>query len=257
MKLLENKNAVITGGSDGIGLGIAHAFAKNGANLILIGRETEKLENAKNELSEYKTEIYILPSDLSDTEKIIDLSKQILTIYPKIDVLVNNAGIGKFVPFSETDLSLLDIHLNLNIKAPYLLTQQLLSSLIENKGNVINISSYFAHRMLPGRTTTAYSISKGALDSFTKSLAFEIGHLGVRVNGIAPGSILTPQFNRNLQSLPNDKQATFHEMVKNIYPLGKIGSAEDIGKASVFLASNQADWITGTMLAVDGGLTTN
>lgn len=257
MKLLENKNAVITGGSDGIGLGIAHAFAENGANLILIGRETEKLENAKNELSEYKTEIYILPSDLSDTEKIKDLSNQILTIYSKIDVLVNNAGIGKFMPFSETDLSLLDLHLNLNIKAPYLLTQQLLPSLIKNKGNVINISSYFAHRMLPGRTTTAYSISKGALDSFTKSLAFEIGHLGIRVNGIAPGSILTPQFNRNLQSLPNDKQATFDEMVKNIYPLGKIGSAEDIGKASVFLASNQADWITGTVLAVDGGLTTN
>lgn len=257
MKLLENKNAVITGGSDGIGLGIAHAFAENGANLILIGRETEKLENAKNELSEYKTEIHILPYDLSDMGKITDLSNQILTIYSKIDVLVNNAGIGKFMPFSETNLSLLDLHLNLNIKAPYLLTQQLLPSLIKNKGNVINISSYFAHRMLPGRTTTAYSISKGALDSFTKSLAFEIGHLGIRVNGIAPGSILTPQFNRNLQSLPNDKQATFNEMVKNIYPLGKIGSAEDIGKASVFLASNQADWITGTVLAVDGGLTTN
>lgn len=257
MKLLENKNAVITGGSDGIGFGIARSFAENGANLILIGRETEKLENAKNELSKYETEVHILSADLSDTDEIADLAKQMLTIYPKINILVNNAGIGKFVPFSETDSSLLDLHLNLNVKAPYLLTQQLLSSLIENKGNVINISSYFAHRMLNGRTTTAYSTTKGALNSFTKSLAFEIGHLGVRVNGIAPGSILTPQFNRNLQSLPEDKQTAFHEMVKNIYPLGKIGSAEDIGKAAVFLASDQAEWITGIILAVDGGLTTN
>ena len=257
MKLLANKNAVITGGSDGIGLGIAHAFAENGANLILIGRETGKLENAKRELSKYQMEIHIISADLSDTDEIKKLSVEILALFPQVDVLVNNAGIGKFVPFAETDSSLLDLHLNLNVKAPYLLTQQLLPSLIEAKGNVINISSYFAHRMLPGRTTTAYSITKGAINSFTKSLAFEIGHSGVRVNGIAPGSILTPQFNRNLQSLPDGKQEAFHEMVKNIYPLGKIGSAEDIGKASVFLASDYANWITGTILAVDGGLTTN
>lgn len=257
MKLLANKNAVITGGSDGIGLGIAHAFAENGANLILIGRETGKLENAKRELSKYQMEIHIISADLSDTDEIKKLSVEILALFPQVDVLVNNAGIGKFVSFAETDSSLLDLHLNLNVKAPYLLTQQLLPSLIEAKGNVINISSYFAHRMLPGRTTTAYSITKGAINSFTKSLAFEIGHSGVRVNGIAPGSILTPQFNRNLQSLPDGKQEAFHEMVKNIYPLGKIGSAEDIGKASVFLASDYANWITGTILAVDGGLTTN
>ena len=257
MKLLANKNAVITGGSDGIGLGIAHAFAENGANLILIGSETGKLENAKRELSKYQMEIHIISADLSDTDEIKKLSVEILALFPQVDVLVNNAGIGKFVSFAETDSSLLDLHLNLNVKAPYLLTQQLLPSLIEAKGNVINISSYFAHRMLPGRTTTAYSITKGAINSFTKSLAFEIGHSGVRVNGIAPGSILTPQFNRNLQSLPDGKQEAFHEMVKNIYPLGKIGSAEDIGKASVFLASDYANWITGTILAVDGGLTTN
>lgn len=257
MKLLDNKDTVITGGSDGIGLGIAHAFAENGANLVLIGRETEKLEKAKTELSKYQTKIHILSADLSNIDEIKNLSKQILTIIPEIDVLVNNAGIGKFVPFSETDISILDLHLNLNVKAPYLLTQLLLPSLSKTKGNVINISSYFANRMLPGRTTTAYSITKGALNSFTKSLAFEVGHTGVRVNGIAPGSVLTPQFNRNLQSLPDDKQTAFHEMVKNIYPLGKIGSVEDIGKASVFLASDYASWITGTILAVDGGLTTN
>lgn len=257
MKLLLNKNAIITGGSDGIGLGIAHSFAENGANLILIGREISKLEKARNELLKYQTEVNILSADLSKIDEIENLSSQILTIFPNVDVLVNNAGIGKFTPFAETDMALLDLHLNLNVKAPYILTQRLLPSLIQTKGNVINISSYFAHRMLPGRTTTVYSMTKGALNSFTKSLAFEIGHLGVRVNGIAPGSVLTPQLNRNLQNLPDDKQNEFHEMVKNIYPLGKIGNADDIGKASVFLASDYASWITGTVIAVDGGLTTN
>lgn len=257
MKLLEYKNAVITGGSDGIGLGIAHSFAENGANLILVGREMKKLEIAKRELSKYGTDIFIISADLLQTEQIENLSDRILRHFSEVDIVVNNAGIGKFVPFSETEEPLLDLHLNLNVKAPYFLTQKLLSSLIKTKGNVINISSYFAHRMLSGRTTTAYSITKGAINSFTKSLAFEVGHLGVRVNAIAPGSVLTPQFNRNLESLSDNEQMKFHKMVKTIYPLGEIGNIDDIGKAATFLASSQADWITGTILAVDGGLTTN
>lgn len=257
MNLLKNKNAVITGGSDGIGLGIAHSFAQNGANLVLVGRDMKKLEVAKSELSRYGTDIFIISADLSQTEQIEDLSNGILRHFPEVDILVNNAGIGKFVPFSEMDESVLDLHLDLNVKAPYLLTQKLLSSLIKTRGNVINISSYFAHRMLSGRTTTAYSITKGAINSLTKSLAFEVGHLGVRVNAIAPGSVLTPQFNRNLERLSDKEQIKFHEMVQTIYPLGKIGSINDIGKATTFLASDQADWITGTILSVDGGLTTN
>ena len=257
MYLLSNKNAVITGGSDGIGFGIARSFAKNGAHLILIGREAGKLEKAKEKLSQYRTKIHTLPADLSDISQIKPLSEQILHLFPDVDILVNNAGIGKFVPFPETDMALLDMHLNLNVKVPYFLTQQLLPSLVKIKGNVINISSYFAHRMLPGRTTTAYSITKGAINSFTKSLAFEIGHLGVRVNAIAPGSIATPQFSRNLESLSDDQQTAFHEMIKSIYPLGKIGHINDIGNAAAFLASDLASWITGAVLAVDGGLTTN
>lgn len=257
MKLLEKKNAVITGGSDGIGLGIAHEFAKNGANLILVGREIEKLQKSLEELADYQVNIHLISADLSDVEQIKSLSEQILQHFSKVNILVNNAGIGKFVPFQQTDENLLDLHLNLNVKAPYLLTQQLLPTLVESKGNVINISSYFAHRMLVGRTTTAYSLTKGAINSFTKSLAFEVGHLGVRVNAIAPGSIATPQFERNLMSLSAENQGDFHKMVKNIYPLGKIGDVKDIGKMAVFLASENASWITGGIFAVDGGLTTN
>ncbi|SDZ97482.1 NAD(P)-dependent dehydrogenase, short-chain alcohol dehydrogenase family [Arachidicoccus rhizosphaerae] len=257
MKLLSNKNAVITGGSDGIGLGIARSFAQNGANLILVGRDRDKLEIAKESLSHYTTEVQTLTADLSDIAQIKPLAEQLLHIYSNIDILVNNAGIGKFLPFSKTDISILDLHLNLNVKAPYLLIQELLPAIMRCKGNIINISSYFSDRMLQGRTTTAYSLTKGAINSLTKSLAFEIGHTGVRVNAIAPGSVETPQFNRNLQSLSGEEQSAFQNMVNAIYPLGKIGNAEDIGKAATFLASEQASWITGTILAVDGGLTTS
>ncbi|WP_448825256.1 SDR family NAD(P)-dependent oxidoreductase [Capnocytophaga ochracea] len=258
MKNLNNKNAVITGGSDGIGLGIAKAFAREGANLLLIGKDPEKLQRAQQELlNEFAVQVHTLSADLSKTETVTEVVKDIEQLLPTVDILVNNAGLGKFVPFEQVDNTLYDAHFNLNVKAPYFLTQGLLPALVKSKGNVINISSYFAHRMLPNRATTVYSATKGALNSFTKALAFEVGHLGVRVNAIAPGSISTPQFNRNLQALTPEKQAAFEAMVKEIYPLQHIGTPEDIAKACVFLASDNASWITGTVLAVDGGLTTN
>lgn len=207
MKNLNNKNAVITGGSDGIGLGIAKAFAREGANLLLIGKDPEKLQRAQQELlNEFAVQVHTLSADLSKTETVTEVVKDIERLLSTVDILVNNAGLGKFVPFEQVDNSLYDAHFNLNVKAPYFLTQGLLPALVKSKGNVINISSYFAHRMLPNRATTVYSATKGALNSFTKSLAFEIGQLGVRVNAIAPGSISTPQFNRNLQALtPKNK----------------------------------------------------
>ena len=258
MKNLNNKNAVITGGSDGIGLGIAKAFAREGANLLLIGKDPEKLQKAQQALlNEFGVQVHTLSADLSKTETVTEVVKDIERLLPTVDILVNNAGLGKFIPFEQVDSTLYDAHFNLNVKAPYFLTQGLLPALVKSKGNVINISSYFAHRMLPNRATTVYSATKGALNSFTKALAFEVGHLGVRVNAIAPGSISTPQFNRNLQALTPEKQAAFEAMVKEIYPLQHIGTPEDIAKACVFLASDNASWITGTVLAVDGGLTTN
>ena len=258
MKNLNNKNAVITGGSDGIGLGIAKAFAREGANLLLIGKDPEKLQKAQQALlNEFGVQVHTLSADLSKTETVTEVVKDIEQLLSTIDILVNNAGLGKFIPFEQVDSTLYDAHFNLNVKAPYFLTQGLLPALVKSKGNVINISSYFAHRMLPNRATTVYSATKGALNSFTKALAFEVGHLGVRVNAIAPGSISTPQFNRNLQALTPEKQAAFEAMVKEIYPLQHIGTPEDIAKACVFLASDNASWITGTVLAVDGGLTTN
>ena len=187
MKRLEGKTAVITGGSDGIGLGIAKCFAEEGANLILLGRSEEKLKIAQEALGGYGVKAYAIEADLAQSKTIKGLCERILALPLKIDILVNNAGLGKFVPFEATDEALLDAHLNLTVKAPYLLTQGLLGALAASKGCVINISSYFANRMLVGRTTTAYSITKGALNSFTKSLAFEVGKLGVRVNAIAPG----------------------------------------------------------------------
>lgn len=111
--------------------------------------------------------------------------------------------------------------------------------------------------MLPGRRSTAYSLTKGALNSFTKSLAFELGKIGIRVNAIAPGSINTNLFNTYFNALPKDSKLDFQKMIKQIYPLQNIGEPEDVAEMAVFLASDKAKWITGSIIPVDGGLTTN
>ncbi len=255
--ILANKTAVITGGSEGIGFGIAKAFAKEGADVLLVGRSREKLDQAQKELSHYNVTTEYISWDLTELSSIYDLASEIERRFPDVNILVNNAGIARFTPFSDVEMQELDLHINLNIKAPYFLTQNLLLSLEKNNGNVINISSYFSHRMLPGLPSTAYSLTKGAIDSFTKSLAFEMGKRNVRVNAIAPGTVDTPLVKSNINKLDEEGKQKFHEMIKSIYPLGRIGKPEDLGGIAVFLASDQASWVTGSVFNIDGGLTTN
>jgi NAD(P)-dependent dehydrogenase (short-subunit alcohol dehydrogenase family) len=248
---------VITGGSDGIGFGIANAFAQNNASIFLVARDERKLEKSALALSSLGVDVKFLAADLSSSQAVKKTAEAILNVWPEIDVLVNNAGIARFSLFIETNEADLDLHLNLNVKAPYFLSQQLFGALAARKGSVINISSYFSHRMLPGRPSTVYSLTKGAIDAFTKALAYEAGPHGVRVNAIAPGTVNTPLVQTNIDRLTEEGKTKFGEMIKTIYPLGRIGEPDDVSGAAVFLASDQARWITGAILAVDGGLTTN
>lgn len=255
--MLSRKRAVITGGSEGIGLGIATAFAKNGANLLLVARDEEKLRVAAAALAPLSADVKVLSADLSDMLAVRRAAADILGIWPDIDVLVNNAGTARFSPFSETTETELDRLVNLNVKAPYFLTQHLLGALKTREGVVINISSYLSHRMLPGRPSTAYSLTKGAMDAFTKALAFEAGPLGVRVNAIAPGTVNTPLLQAHFAKLEKEARMRYAGMLQSLYPLGRIGEPDDVAGAAVFLASDYARWLTGAILPVDGGLTTH
>lgn len=255
--MLTDKKAVITGGSDGIGLGIARAFAEQGADLLLIGRDRDKLEKAAAEISGCGGRAATLSWDLAAVDSVAELGHAIRAMYPEIDILVNNAGTARFTPFAEVRQQELALLIDLNVKAPYLLTQALLTPLKARKGSVINISSYFSHRMLPGRPSTAYSLSKGAVDAFTRALAHELGPTGVRVNAIAPGTVNTALVRANLERLSDEERLKFAAMVQTVYPLGRIGEPEDIGGMAAYLASDQARWVTGGIFAIDGGLTTN
>jgi len=255
--MLSNKRAVITGGGDGIGLGVTQAFAQNGASVLLVARDEEKRRKSAAALSSLGVEIKTLSADLSDSLGVKETAENILNIWPEVDILINNAGVAHFTPFIKTSELDLDLHLRLNVKAPHMLTQRLFSALAARKGAVINVSSYFSHRMLPGRPSTAYSLTKGAIDAFTKALAYEAGAQGIRVNAIAPGTVNTPLVQANIDRLTEEGKTQFAEMIKTIYPLGRVGEPDDVSGAAVFLASDQARWVTGSILAVDGGLTTN
>ena len=258
MNQLNNRKVLVTGGSEGIGFGIAEAFASKGADVWLVARNQEKLQTAKEKLARYDVDVRFTAIDLLDENGFTDLTKAIAQKWKSLDVLVNNAGVAQFTPFSEVSSEELELQLNLNVKVPYQLTQSLLPQLLQTKGCVINISSYFAHRMIPNKPSTAYSLTKGAINSFTKSLAAELGNSGVRVNAIAPGTVRTPMYERNIvQNSSAAEKKTFEKLVQTVYPLQRIGEPEDIGNCAVYLASDAAKWVTGAIFNIDGGLTTN
>ena len=152
MKRLDGKIAVITGGSDGIGLAIAHAFARSGSDVILIARDKEKLRKISLELSEFGVSAKIITADLANPENIGNVADQILSLSEGIDILVNNAGIGRFINFSETNVEEFDLQFNLNVRTPYFLTQKLLQpnvlfSYYENNfpaSSLVQVKSLFA-----------------------------------------------------------------------------------------------------------------
>ena len=255
--MLSGKFAVVTGGSEGIGFGIAKAFVENDASVVLVGRNKAKLKQAQALLCNHSGDVQIANCDLSNINELKNLSAEFSEKYPKIDILVNNAGLAKFTEFAACTDEEFDAQMHLNIRAPFYLTKAMLPALEKAQGNVINISSYFANRMLANRPSSIYSCSKGALDSLTKALAFELGAIGVRVNAIAPGTVETPMMLRNIQQLDEKAKERFYNNMDQLYPLRRLGQPKDVANTAVFLASDQAQWITGLIASVDGGLTTH
>ncbi|XP_046553540.1 dehydrogenase/reductase SDR family member 4-like isoform X1 [Haliotis rubra] len=252
MASLENKVIIITGTSSGIGAQTALYLSQYKPRLVLVARRQELLEKVAAQCKDKglpQDKILILPADLSKMEDLDKIVSETIKKFGQIDVLVNNAaamagmtGVGKYTP--EAYQKIMDV----NLKAPMFLSQAAVPHLKKTKGSIINISSTAATEATP--FFTIYCASKAGLDQFTKCLALELAPFDVRVNSIRPGLILTD----TMTSIPNmAEKVRMKEMGKSSQPLRGAGEGVDIAKIVKFLASDDAGFMTGESMYVDGG----
>jgi len=236
--------AIITGGGSGIGLAIAEKFVQSGILTIIIGRDRGKLDAAAKLLGDG---CHPLCQDLNDLDAIPGLVRGIIDRYGRIDILVNNAGINMKKELPEVTDEDFDRILLTNVRAVFALSREVIKTMLPlGKGNIINISSMASQYGIP--KVIAYTASKAAIEGMTRAMAVELSPNGILVNCIAPGFIATEMSAKALNSDADRKQKVFSRT-----PLGRLGDPGDIGDAALFLSSDQAKYITGVILPVDGG----
>lgn len=241
MRLL-GKKAIVTGANRSIGKAIAIAFAEEGADVLISYRSDVK--GASETVKAIKDAGRLgkaIQGDFSDTNNVEVFFKEALNFLGSVDILVNNAAAYDTSSFLDLNVNTLEYLLKAGVMAPMLLTQLAAKQMIQNKisGNIINISSISGHRPHPNRV--AHSTAKSALNMLTKSTALELAPYGIRVNAIAPGAT------------PYDESSIFESSVAEGIPLKRAGTPRDQSKAAIYLASDEASWVTGQILIVDGG----
>ncbi|WP_312481930.1 SDR family NAD(P)-dependent oxidoreductase [Stutzerimonas nitrititolerans] len=249
---LRNKVALVTGSSHGIGLGIARRLAEEGAAVVLNGRkEGEPAREALAQVCALGGRACFIAADVGSVVDCRRLVAQAAEQMGGLDILVNNAGIQKHAAFLDAREEDFDDVLGVNLRGPFFLSQAFARHLRDSGrgGRIINNSS--VHEELPFPNFSDYCASKGGLKMLMRNLAIELAPLGITVNNVAPGAIETP-INRSLMNQP-DKLAN---LLGNI-PAGRLGQPRDVAGAVAFLASDDAGYVTGTTLVVDGGLLWN
>jgi NAD(P)-dependent dehydrogenase (short-subunit alcohol dehydrogenase family) len=253
MGALDGKIAIVTGGTSGIGEGIAKAFVSEGAKVVIVGRREEE-----GRALEKRIGVRFVRADVSKEADIKAMIDQTLEWFGRLDCLVNNAGIpSPMISLTETDATTIDQILAVNVRGVILGAKHAARVMLQTgSGSIINIGSVAGHR--GGLSAHVYSASKGAVSAFTRSAAAELGEKGIRVNCISPGAIVTGIFGKNagLEGAKADKVAgVVKEMFTTIQPIPRAGLPDDIAQAAVFLASDASGFINGQDIVIDGGQT--
>lgn len=248
MGKLQDKVALVTGSSHGIGSAIARLFASEGAKVVLHGRDKDALASLRNELSDKGLNVIHLRADVTKYDEIDSMRRTIEQELGYVDILVANAGGSHTKPmaFEEIPEDGWRASIEANLTATFLTIKSFLPAMKARKsGSIITISSAAA-RYTSGKSPVPYSAAKAGIQVMTKHLASELGPSGIRVNCIAPETIMTE---RNKQWIPEDMQKEMAEW----HPIKRLGSPEDVAQAALFLASEESSWITGVILDVAGG----
>jgi NAD(P)-dependent dehydrogenase (short-subunit alcohol dehydrogenase family) len=245
MKRLDGRVAVVTGGNSGIGLAAARRFVEEGARVAISGRSRRTLDEAAKTLGNGALAVQADVAKLADIDKLyVEVSRAL----GKIDVLFVNAGIAKFAPLAETSESLFDEQFDINVKGAYFTIQKALPFLNDGASIILNTSVAGSKGTA---AASAYSATKAALRSMARTAAAELVVRGIRVNAVAPGPIVTPIFGKT--GLSQESIDQFSKDVTARVPMGRFGQPEEVAAAVAFLASQDASYITGVELNVDGG----
>jgi NAD(P)-dependent dehydrogenase (short-subunit alcohol dehydrogenase family) len=248
---LENKVAIVTGAGKGIGWGIAKVFSKEGAKVVVVDWDEQAGTKTAEDIRQSGGDAIFVKCDVSNEGEVKAMVQAAIDKYGRIDVLVNNAGVGVYKPVLEATSEDWDYCLSVNLKGVFLCSKYVIPHMqAVGKGAIVNISSVHAHATVNG--VAPYAASKGGITALTRNMAIDYGP-AIRVNAIAPGWVLTPL----IQSIFDgyDDPAKQQRLVEQRQVMKRIGRPEDVGHAAAFLASDEASFITGTQLFVDGGLT--
>ena len=255
--LLKGQKALVTGASSGIGHGVAKALAKAGADVVInYGASKEKAEAVAQEVSQFGGKVLLAQADVSKEDQVQAMFQLMFKEWGTIDILINNAGLQQDAPFAEMTLEKWNKVINVNLTGQFLCAREAVREFLRRgvvkevscaAGKIICMSS--VHEMIPWAGHANYATSKGGIMLMMKSIAQELAPKKIRVNSICPGAIRTP-INKEAWETPEALDELMH-----VVPYKRIGEVDDIGNAAVWLASDHADYVNGTSIFVDGGMT--
>lgn len=245
---LKGKIAIVTGASSGLGVQFAKALARQGANLAIVARRVEKLNEVKEELEELGAEVLVVEADVMEVEQIKSAVKKVKDHFGRIDILVNNAGIGLTEPAETQSDETWQKMIAVNLNAVYYFAREVGKIMVDQEyGKIINIGSIHSNVAMPGIPISAYATTKGGVKMMTKALANEWAKYNITVNTIGPSYFESEM----TEAVVSDEG--FAQVLKTYCPMGRMGKVGELDGAVVYFASDASSFTTGQYLAVDGG----